>query len=297
MSNFTIRLSRPGMNGPARIYKIQVDGFDAGKLGSKSTIDIPATEGTHTVAFCWAGKTERIINVTLDENNPLAEINVSLDMMGKLNLSLVIGMSTATPQQEPRKKKIGCFSVVGIVLSVILVIVVIAAIGSVDSKDSQSSGKPSASSAVTTAPTSTSQPVFEPVGGTVSNWEITVNGFEYKDNVSVGLLHQYSSSENAKYCLVNVTVKNIGTESQTFLPYISFGNDPVAKVSWNGYEYTRSELLFANDMLSSEQLNPLVTATGDIVFDVPEDLINSDIPPTFIVNAGNETFSCELMKK
>lgn len=126
MENY-IRLSRPGLNAPGRVYKIQLDGFDAGKLGARSTIDIPATEGTHTIAFCWGGKTERIINVTLDQENPMAEINVSLDMTGKLNLSLISGISTASPQNEidrgfNPKKKIGCLSILGIVFICIIFI-------------------------------------------------------------------------------------------------------------------------------------------------------------------------------
>ena len=191
MSNYTIRLSRPGLNGPARIYRIQLDGFDAGKLGARSTIDIPANGGVHTIAFCWGGKTERIINVTLNEENPLAEINVTLDMTGKLNLSLVSGVTAALPQQDlsrgfKPKKKMGCLSAAGVILSVFIVIVIVGtmASGSNSAKSSPNvSERPSSAAPV---PASTAVPEFTPVTGYAGNWEITVNDFSFQDDVSVG---------------------------------------------------------------------------------------------------------------
>ena len=150
----------------------------------------------------------------------------------------------------------------------------------------------------TQKPTPTPEPLFEIVSGTAGDWEITVTDFDYTQAISVGLLHEYRANEGSKYCTISLTVKNIGKKAQTFLPYISYGNSATAEIVWDGYEYIRSELIWSDkDMLSNESLNPLVSASGLIVFEVPDEMADSDIPPVLKITNNYQTFSCELVKK
>lgn len=204
-----------------------------------------------------------------------------------------------TSIESPPKSKAAKFSQAVVIIVAVLFFLLIVLVVVVSHSDTETTTEETVSKipTVTNTPAEESKPVFSSVSGTVGNWEITVNDFTFENSVSVGLFTEYRSSENAKFCVVNVTVKNIGKESDTFLPYVTFGNDSNAQISWNGYTYTRSELFFSKDTLSSEQLNPLVTATGDIVFDVPDVLIESDVPPVFTVTINGDIFSCELIKK
>lgn len=48
------------------------------------------------------------------------------------------------------------------------------------------------------------------------------------------------------------------------------------------------------DTLSSETLNPLVSTSGDIIFELPNEVVNSSTSPTLVFSARDETFECEL---
>lgn len=152
-----------------------------------------------------------------------------------------------------------------------------------------------------TQPIQTEEPVetvgFETVAGTAGEWEVIVNDFYYCESIDAGLLHEYRAEDGSKYCVVNVTIKNIGTETATFLPYLSFDSDSRTRLLWDGYEYKRSEQLAAEDNLSNENLNPLVSKNGNIVFEVPNEMTVSAEAPVFYVTMGESAFSCELIKK
>lgn len=276
--NYTIRLSRPGVNGPARVYKILIDGFDAGKLGARSTIDIPSVEGTHTVAFCWAGKTERIINVTLSAANPLAEISAALDMMGHLNLSLMSGISSASPQQEKShrvaKKSMGCLSAVGIAFAAILLIVIIAsARGSKSSENAQKS----TNIPVATDFSSETPVPFPAQTQTLDNWTITVNGFEFMDKIPSSWVTSFQTEDNSKFCIVNLSVTNSGTEQDTFVPILNVSDILIdCKIEAGPYTYNNSALLGYREDLTNKVLNPLETANGILAFSFPNTVADDD---------------------
>ena len=44
-------------------------------------------------------------------------------------------------------------------------------------------------------------------------------------SIDVGLLHEYNAESGNKYCVVDVKIQNIGTEIDTFLPWITFGDE------------------------------------------------------------------------
>ncbi len=152
--------------------------------------------------------------------------------------------------------------------------------------------KPVATPVPTLAPTPV--PTHQTNTGTVGNWQITFNSFYYANSISAGLLREYQAEDGSQFVVINLTVKNLGKEAAVFLPYAPQGNDAVVKIVWNDYEYSRSELQFAKDSLSSEMLNPLVSTSGDIAFILPNELIASDTPPVLKFTVNNQTLSCTL---
>lgn len=302
MENYKIIIQRElSFYGSALKFTVSLDGVPCGSLSNGATLAVYASSpGVHTLSFSAIGVKDTFLQILIQENVSETIIYAKakptgIDVFQQGTVPGEIG-SVSTRENIKQKKRMGCFSTVGVILAVFLVIVIIGAIASGGNTEKSNANTSDYTSASASTPSVTATPEFTPVTGYVGNWEVTVNGFSFQNDVSVGLLYHYESSENGQYCLVNVTVKNIGNEAQTFLPYISFNGDTVAKILWNGYEYTRSELFFADDTLSSEQLNPLVSATGDIIFDLPYEVITSEIPPSFVINVGTNVFSCDLIK-
>ena len=142
------------------------------------------------------------------------------------------------------------------------------------------------------------EPVFTSVTDTLANWEITVTDYNYVDSVSSGLLTEYRASDGSKYCVIDITAKNTGEKASTFLPvFIVDNQDSYAKLEWGDYEYTRSILDLAKENLLQEQLNPLVSANGQLFFEVPKEMEDSDDIPALIIRQGKNTFKCELKKE
>lgn len=215
-------------------------------------------------------------------------------------------MDYYTPTTQPirkKKRKHGCLISFLIFILFFIFVFVIA------SSDSDPSGNPSSVDDEQVSEISTSEaaeeaeqfaepePVFSPVFTTLANWEISVNDYELLDSVDINLLYEYQANEGSQYCTIDVTVKNIGTEADTFLPVLAYGDCTVAYLEWNGYTFSRSNMFLADDDLSMEDLNPLVSANGKVVFEIPTEVAASELPLIFVIGAGEETFSCELIKQ
>lgn len=84
---YQIIISRPGINGPARVYTIEQDGFVVGKLGVNSELCVPTTPGNHMITFSAFGKQEKSLMVSISEQSPNVRISVKLNMMGRLEVS------------------------------------------------------------------------------------------------------------------------------------------------------------------------------------------------------------------
>lgn len=141
-----------------------------------------------------------------------------------------------------------------------------------------------AQSPVTTPPVE-DVPAFNAVDISISNWDITITNFYFSESVEVGLLTEYRPNEDAQFVIVELDVKNIGTDPETFLPLLPYGGDTVVKLRCGDYTFTRSELLFADDTISTEVLNPLVSTSGKICFEFPTELIDTDNNIELIISA------------
>ena len=119
------------------------------------------------------------------------------------------------------------------------------------------------------------------IGDTVNidDWEITVNSVEALDKVPnkiYGTVETYFSPEEGnKYVVFNVTVKNIATDSSTFLPIAALGDYVKVKVEYQGYEFASTNLLGHADELHQSGLNPLSSKTGILAFDIADEVVNN----------------------
>lgn len=160
-------------------------------------------------------------------------------------------------------------------------------VGIIVSSTDETPAQPDTTQTANTNPTQTPEavPLFEPIDIDISNWEITLTNFYFAESVEFGFLTEYRPGDGAKFAIVELTVKNIGTEPEVFLPIIAYGSDTVIKLECGDYTFTRSELLLSNDAISTEGLNPLVSASGIVCFEFPIELIDSDAPIELIISA------------
>ena len=275
--------------------RVVVDGIQYGELKENEQLTVNLPYGVHTVNLKAAMNPEFTTQVQVASSNSVF-FSFKLSMGGKpVRVDEPVNSVAAGTQNSGKKKGVG-----GKVILVILLFLAFFAMFRSIGRLASSSGSNDASktsSTQTTATSATPEPVFQTYTGNVSNWEVTVNDFYYTKSVDAGLLSAYTAEDGSKFCIINITVKNTGTKAETFLPYVSWEGDPVAKIHWNQYEYIRSDLALSNDNLSSETLNPLVSTTGDIAFKLPDEVIDSGVPPVLVITANGQTFSCELIKK
>lgn len=289
-------IRQPSSAAKAIKTKVIIDGLEYGQLKENERLEVSLPFGTHTVTLKCALNPALTQAVQIGSTNNVF-FTFKIGMNGKpKRIAESVGNSTAS---NPKKRSTA--GIIAIIAVVLLVIFIISRMNNEPDTNNTTTTK-TASSATTPRPTATPRPTPAPTPSfteytdSAGIWEITVNDFSYKNSISVGLLREYRSEDGSKYCVINLTVKNIGKEAATFLPYISWGDEAVAKIKWKDYEYIRSELLFVNDTLSSETLNPLVSTTGDIVFELPDEIIESDTPPVLVITAGGKKFTCELVK-
>ncbi len=262
--------------------KIFIDGTPIGELKEKERCSVTVSTGSHSVEIKTSPlNPASIFSINVNESNPSPYIAFKIGLSSRAEL-----IPQANGDIQDKTKKKDSFGIA--ILCILLFLLMIYVINLPNTPNNSKDASPAATSINTSS--------FKSVSSTVGTWEIKVNDFSYSQNVSVGLLHEYQANENSKYCIVSVTVKNVGSEASTFAPFFTYDGNASAKVLWNGLEYTCSNLAFSEDNLFSETLNPLVSTTGNFYFELPDEVIESEIPPTFIISDGTGTLSCELSK-
>ncbi len=119
------------------------------------------------------------------------------------------------------------------------------------------------------------------IGDTVSvgDWNVTVNSFEFLDSIANGDYFSFNPDDGNKYAVANVTVKNVGSSSNTFLK--SYSAKDGVSIKYDGqYTYSSTHLLGLDTDLHDQTLNPLTEFSGIIAFSVPNEVVESDGPLT-----------------
>lgn len=172
-----------------------------------------------------------------------------------------------------KKEKDGNFFKRHKILTVIGVIIVIGIIASAagggSKKNASTTAKSGSSTSSTAKPTTAglNQPADD------GKFEFTVSAFKCgipSVSDSTGYL---SKSAQGQYCELTVAVKNIGNQAQTF----DGSSQYLLNATGQKYNYDSTATIYANpsDSTFLNTINPGNSATGTIVFDVPQ-----GTPPT-----------------
>jgi len=148
-------------------------------------------------------------------------------------------------------------------LTVVLAIVVIGIVV----MSSSSSDKTGTDNTAKTDKKVTTAKIGEPARD--GKFEFTVKGLEC-GKASVGSNQYLTKTAQGQYCLLSVTVKNIGNEKQSLFS----ANQKLLDVSNKEYSADDTATIYAAPEGSSwfSDINPGNTVEGSIVFDVPKDV-------------------------
>ena len=129
----------------------------------------------------------------------------------------------------------------------------------------------------------------------LKDWSINVTDVKIVDSIA-GSLGSFSPKEDGNtYVQVFVTVENTGKTADSFLPSFCIGDDVNAKVLYSdGYEFTASNLLGYTNDLHDSTINPLSSKTGEIVYEIPSEVVNSEEPLLLQFSSGNDTVAFNL---
>lgn len=105
------------------------------------------------------------------------------------------------------------------------------------------------------------------------NWEITVHSAEAKKEIVKDSRASYNAKEKYKFVVISATVKNVGTDEDTFLPTTL--SNSIVKLVYNENEYLSTRLAASSVDLNLTTLKPSDSKTGIIVFKVPEDIADN----------------------
>lgn len=184
----------------------------------------------------------------------------------------------STPPSPPTKKKrSGCLIPIIVFLLIGCLAVLFVPRGSNSTQDASQAGE-SSTAADSASDAEQGASIFA-VGDTVSlgEWEITLDAYEVVDSIAWNY-GTFTPDEGDKYVVAHLTVRNNGTNADTFLPTypISF-EDVVAKILYQDtYEFTASRLLGYDADIHDHTINPLSTNTGIVAFSVVEDAALAD---------------------
>ncbi len=129
----------------------------------------------------------------------------------------------------------------------------------------------------------------------LKDWSINVTDVKIVDSIA-GSLGSFSPKEEGNtYLQVFVTVDNIGKTADSFLPSFAIGDDIIAKVLYSdGYEFTASNLLGYTNDLHDSSINPLSSKTGEIVYEIPSQVADSEEALLLQFSSGNESVTFNL---
>lgn len=116
------------------------------------------------------------------------------------------------------------------------------------------------------------------VGDTASlkNWEINVIDMQIVDSINMEFSHFSPKEEGNKFIQISLSISNLGKRSDTFLPYVQYGDSVRARIKFkNDYEFTATNLLGYENDLHNSTINPLSSRTGEIVFEIPSAVADS----------------------
>ena len=200
----------------------------------------------------------------------------------------------------PRKKRRGCLTVFLIIVGIMVISVIVSIAQGPKSQPQEpasASSRESQADNISDTPSqasSESAPAYIAVGETVqgSEVEITVNGSTETDVIeaSSGGYLSYTADEGNKYIVVNITLKNIDSRS------FSYSVTDFQLYAEDGTKYSPSVLTVTTNenYFKYEGMNPGITETGNVAFNVPDSVSISDLHLQFRQFLSTENYDFSL---
>lgn len=111
----------------------------------------------------------------------------------------------------------------------------------------------------------------------LNDWNITVNSMSFEKTIDEYKSVNNTASEGNIFLVLDITIKNIGTKKASFLPWFSFNKSNAKIIFDDTYEISPTILYYDKD-LHNKTLNPLSESNGILVFEVAQEIENSDKP-------------------
>lgn len=166
------------------------------------------------------------------------------------------------------KKKHGCLMSAVVVIAAIAIIGGIVSTISPPAQTAAASGPSAASIARPAAASSKQEDAPVKIGAAVDNGKVSIkiNFVKEMDKINDGYL-SYSPDTGGKFVVVNLTAKNTGKELYSFVV-----NNFQIEAS-DGKQYSPNTIFTAgSDYLNSGSMNPGLSQTGYIAFEVPKEI-------------------------
>lgn len=111
------------------------------------------------------------------------------------------------------------------------------------------------------------------------NWQITVKNISFKDELTFSSSISYKPESNKKYAVIEITVKNTGSTSATFLPMITISGGITAKILYdNTNELSAAIFSGQTESLVDKEIASLQTVNGILAYPMSAEQINSGKP-------------------
>lgn len=123
----------------------------------------------------------------------------------------------------------------------------------------------------------------------LGGWSFTLDAFEFMEKVDGDFNSYAAPDEGCQFGVVSLSVTNSDTSAAVFLPTFSTSNDVRAKIMCGEYEFSATNLLAHSNDLHDETINPLVTVSGIIAFNIPQSVVDGSDTLTFVLTQGDDT--------
>ena len=134
------------------------------------------------------------------------------------------------------------------------------------------------------------------IGDTVNidAFQVTITNFEIVSRID-GEYGYFTPDSGNQYGIVYIDVVNNDTVAKTFWPSFNMGNDVHGNIVYDeNYSYSSTQLIGYDTDLHDKHLNPLASASGVIVFSLPDTVVNSDGGLELVLSGGDQQFTYKL---
>jgi Telomeric repeat-binding factor 2. len=129
----------------------------------------------------------------------------------------------------------------------------------------------------------------------LGDWGISVTDAKIVESIAANYGTFSPDSTDSKYAHLFVTVTNNGKQADNFLPTFGLGDDVTAKVLYGeGYEFSATNLLGYTNEMHDSTINPLSSKDGEIAFEIPNSVADSENELFVRFSSGNESVTFKI---